>query len=119
MNLSHEAEFSNIVTKRDRSGIWKSWVEKATTDADAARKVGMYVRRPAEELYDLEKDPYELNNLAADQKYRALMDSLKKQLLAWMDQQGDKGIETEMQAFERQERKKSSAPVKGRSQAAK
>jgi uncharacterized sulfatase len=115
INLSHEAEFSNIVTKRDRSGIWKSWVEKAETDADAVRKVEMYVRRPAEELYDLEKDPYELNNLAADPKYRALMDSLQKQLLAWMDRQGDKGIETEMQAFERQERKKSSAPVKGRS----
>jgi uncharacterized sulfatase len=116
MNLSHEAEFSNIVTKRDRSGIWKSWVEKAETDADAAHKVGMYVRRPAEELYDLQRDPYELSNLAADPKYRPLIDLLKKQLLAWMDQQGDKGTETEMQALERQERKKSSASVKGRSQ---
>jgi uncharacterized sulfatase len=116
MNLNHKAEFSNIVIKRDKGGIWKSWLEKAKTDADAARKVEMYVRRPAEELYDLKKDPYELNNLADDPKYRVLMDSLKGQLLAWMDRQGDKGIETEMLAFERQGRKKSSASGKGQSQ---
>jgi len=106
MNLNHDAEFSNLVTKRNNGGFWKSWVEKAKMDPDAADKVEMYVRRPAEELYDLEKDPYELNNLADDPKYRPLMDSLRKQLLTWMGQQGDKGIETEMQAFERQGRKK-------------
>jgi N-sulfoglucosamine sulfohydrolase len=109
MNLNHKVEFSNNVTERDTGSFWKSWVEKAKTDADAARKVKMYMRRPAEELYDLEKDPYELNNLAGDPKYRPLMDSLRKRLLSWMGQQGDKGIETEMQAFERQGRKESTA----------
>jgi len=102
MNLNHYAEFSNLVTKRNNGGFWRSWVEKAKTDPDAAGKVEMYVRRPAEELYDLQKDPYELNNLADDPRFRPLMDSLRKQLLAWMDQQGDKGVETEMLAFERQ-----------------
>ncbi|MHC4528748.1 MAG: sulfatase/phosphatase domain-containing protein, partial [Planctomycetota bacterium] len=109
MNLNHKVEFSNNVTTRDNGRYWKSWLEKAKTDPDAAAKVQMYVQRPAEELYDLEKDPYEMNNLAGDPKYRRLMDSLRKQLLAWMGQQGDKGIETEMQAFERQGRKKSTA----------
>jgi len=106
MNLNHKVEFSTNVTKRDPGGFWKSWLEKAKTDLDAARKVEMFVRRPAEELYDLEKDPYEINNLAGDPKYRPLTDSLQKQLLKWMEQQGDKGIETEMLAFERQDRAK-------------
>jgi len=106
MNLNHKSEFSNNITERDTGRFWKSWVEKAKTDADAARKVKMYVRRPAEELYDLEKDPCEVNNLAGDPQYRPLMDSLQKQLLKWMEQQGDKGIETEMLAFERQGRVK-------------
>jgi uncharacterized sulfatase len=109
MNLNHKARFSNIVTKRDNAGFWESWVEKAKTDPCAARKVEMYVHRPAEELYDLEKDPCELNNLSDDPKYRSLMDSLKKQLLAWMDRQGDKGIETEMLAFERQGRRRAAS----------
>jgi N-sulfoglucosamine sulfohydrolase len=109
MNLNHKAQFSNNVTKRDNGRFWKSWVEKAKTDPDAAKKVEMYLRRPAEELYDLEKDPYEINNLAGDPKYRPLIDSLRKRLRSWMGQQGDKGIETEMQAFERQGRKQSTA----------
>jgi len=109
MNLNHKSRFSNIITERDRGGIWSSWVEKARTDPDAAKKVEMFIYRPAEELYDVEKDPYELNNLADDPKYRSLMDSLKNRLLAWMDQQGDKGIETEMLALERQGRRKSAA----------
>jgi uncharacterized sulfatase len=119
MNLNHRAEFSNNVTKRDNGGFWKSWVEEAKTDADAARRVEMYVHRPAEELYNLQRDPYELSNLADDPKYRALMDSLRTQLLAWMDRQGDKGLETEMLAFERQGRKKSSTRGKGRGRKAK
>jgi uncharacterized sulfatase len=109
MNLNHKIEFSNNVTKRDTGHFWKSWLEKAKTDPDAAKKVEMYVQRPAQELYYLEKDPYEMNNLAGDPKYPPLMDSLRKRLLSWMGQQGDKGIETEMQAFERQGRKKSTA----------
>lgn len=109
MNLNHKVEFSNNITKRDTGSFWKSWVEKAKTDPDAAKKVEMYVRRPAEELYDLEKDHYEINNLAGEPKYRPLMDSLRKRLRTWMGRQGDKGIETEMQAFERQGRKKSTA----------
>jgi uncharacterized sulfatase len=106
MNLNHKAQFHNLVTERGNGGFWRSWIEKAKTDADAARKVGMYMRRPAEELYDLERDPCELNNLAGHAKFRPLMDSLQKRLLAWMEQQGDKGIETEMLALERQGRKK-------------
>jgi len=112
MNLNHKSRFRNIITEKDRSGIWKSWVEKAKTDSTAAKRVEMYMHRPAEELYDIEKDPYELNNLDSDPQYRSLMDSLKKRLLAWMDQQGDKGIETEMLAFERQGRRKSPATGK-------
>jgi uncharacterized sulfatase len=111
MNLNHKSSFSNLVTQRGNGGYWYSWLAKAKGDPDAAAIVEMYVRRPVEELYDLQKDPYEVHNLADDAKYRPLMNQLQKQLLAWMEQQGDKGIETEMQAFERQGRK-STVPVK-------
>ncbi len=40
-------------------------------------------RRGDEELYDLERDPYELDNLAARPEQRALMDRLRGEILAW------------------------------------
>jgi hypothetical protein len=48
------------------------------------------------------KDKYEWNNLADDPKYAKIKSTLRKKLYAWMDQQGDKGAATEMEAFEHQ-----------------
>ncbi len=66
----------------------------------------MYQHRPAEELYDLRVDPYELKNIAADPANRELVASLRKRLEDWMKEQGDRGVETEMLAFERQRKRK-------------
>jgi uncharacterized sulfatase len=52
--------------------------------------------RPAEELYDLRKDPHELNNLADNSARQKVLASLRKKLDAWMKQQGDLGMEAEM-----------------------
>lgn len=99
-----ENEFQNVVTDEDRSGFWKSWVRDSATDERAARLVKRYRQRPAEELYDLTKDPWEMNNLAAEPQYRGIKATLRKELDAWMAQQGDKGIETEKLAKTRQGR---------------
>jgi len=40
-------------------------------------------------LYDLEKDPYEMNNLVGSPSASALMSELDKKLLAWMERVGD------------------------------
>ncbi len=40
-------------------------------------------------LYDLEKDPYELHNLAADPAAASVRDSMEKQLASWMKKTGD------------------------------
>ncbi|MCH6233881.1 sulfatase [Cognataquiflexum rubidum] len=45
--------------------------------------------RPEEELYDVVKDPYQLNNLAAEPESQAVKEQLKTQLLAWMTETGD------------------------------
>ena len=77
-------------------GVWGSWKEKARTDTFAAERVRMYHHRPAQELYDLTKDPYELKNIADDPAQQKLFTSLRKKLDAWMKQQGDRGMEAEM-----------------------
>ena len=47
--------------------------------------------RPAEELYDLETDPYETNNLATNPRYDTARNELAAQLDAWITETGDMG----------------------------
>lgn len=96
-NLSHESPFKNIVNNgRGSADFWNAWVEAAKTDQHIARLVDRYRHRPAEELYDLDTDPFEQNNLADDPQHRARIDAMNTKLKAWMKQQGDKGVATEM-----------------------
>lgn len=47
--------------------------------------------RPEEELYDLENDPYELNNLADDPRYQDVLRELRGKLEKWIEETGDQG----------------------------
>ena len=44
---------------------------------------------PFEELYDMETDPFEQNNLAKNSEYKDLKEKLAAEMFAWMKQQGD------------------------------
>ena len=79
-----------------------SWQEDAKTAPKLAARVEWLFKRPAEELYDIQSDPYEMKNLAADPEYASIKTRLREQLDAWMTQQGDKGMETELIAISRQ-----------------
>ena len=100
-NFTPEVKFQNACTY---SNIFKSWQQKAVTNTDAADKVRRYEHRPEEELYDIIKDQYEWNNLADNPKYAKVKAELRKQLLKWMQHMGDKGQQTELEAFEHQNR---------------
>ena len=104
-NLMPEAKFHNTLMEHDKEDYWKSWVKAAETDEFAATRVKLYQHRPAEELYDLTKDPYEFTNVADKPGNREILETLRARLDAWMEQQGDKGIETEL-AGKRKKKKK-------------
>ena len=92
-----------------RTNYWDSWEKmavkassimpatpqtSATTTAQkdpafAAFVVNRYHARPAEELYDLEADPYEQTNLAADPAQAARLAAMRRQVDDWMSEQGD------------------------------
>lgn len=46
--------------------------------------------RPAEELYDLEKDPYEINNLVNDPGHKDILAGLRSKLNTWLEE-ADRG----------------------------
>lgn len=68
-----------------------SWEEAAGKDHHASLILNRYRQRPGEELYDLEADPDELNNLAADPRFADTVISLRQELTKWMADQNDNG----------------------------
>lgn len=48
--------------------------------------------RPTEELYDLENDPFEINNLAGDRKYQPQLKKMKSALEQWMSETNDPAL---------------------------
>jgi uncharacterized sulfatase len=66
-----------------------SWIPKAMKDKHAKVLVHKLHHRPEYELYDLSKDPYELENHADDPKHKKTFDRLKKALRAKLKQLGD------------------------------
>jgi N-sulfoglucosamine sulfohydrolase len=78
---------------RNRAGngilYWKTWLKEAETNPAAAAVVKRFIERPAEELYDLNADPYERNNLAANPKQADRLAAMRAELKSWMKEQGD------------------------------
>lgn len=103
LNLTPDTPFQNNLTenKGGWTEFWPTWVEAAKADPFAQETVQRYQWRPAEELYDVVNDPYELNNLADEKNLRSIKNDLRLRLLRWMDEQGDKGQETELAALSR------------------
>jgi len=95
----------------------ESWQADAKNDPALAARVAHLFNRPSEELYDLQADPYEMKNLAADPALAEIKAKLQTQLDTWMVQQKDKGLETENLANTRQGKSdegEPKAPKKGK-----
>ncbi len=52
--------------------------------------------KPAEELYDLENDPFEINNLAREPRYQTELNELSEKLSEWQRTSGDLGLISEI-----------------------
>lgn len=77
--------------ERDDGAVYQTWIEKAKTDKAAAELLQKVHHRPAEELYDLANDPYELNNLAADPDKKETLEQLRNDVVVWRAELNDNG----------------------------
>lgn len=64
-----------------------------------AQSKWMAQRRPQEELYDVQKDPLELHNLADNPRYEELLRSFREKLNSWIHQTADRGRQPEDESF--------------------
>lgn len=93
-NLTPEKEYHEKHLMKDppsNTGVWEAWKSSENTDPEAKRLIDRFVHRPEFEFYDVENDPWEMNNLADKPEYRNRIKKMKKELEKWMEQQGDKG----------------------------
>ncbi len=75
---------------------WQSWVWESANSQRTYDLVKRYTTRPPEQLFDLEVDPYEMNNLAGNPQYANVLARLSTELDEWMALQGDPGIEQDL-----------------------
>jgi N-sulfoglucosamine sulfohydrolase len=85
-NLYPELEFPHA------SDLWESPTWQATVKRGGQlgkRSLDAYLHRPAEELYDLEKDPDEVVNLAAQSQHRSMLERLRRETHEFRKRTGD------------------------------
>ncbi len=91
-NVYPEREFSNLVM--DVSVSWRDLSARAEAgDGDARHKVERLRHRPPEEFYDLEADPWELENLAERPDLAQHKQDLRERLRRHLERQGDPLLE--------------------------
>ncbi len=69
--------------------VWKSLYDQGKLNAAQSR---FWETKPAEELYDLQTDPDEVHNLAADPDHKERIERMSKALRAWQLQIRDVGF---------------------------
>ncbi|KIX03799.1 uncharacterized protein Z518_07352 [Rhinocladiella mackenziei CBS 650.93] len=70
-------------------GIRNSAAKHGGTAMVGPRKLKDYIRRPPEELYDLDADPAEVHNLAKDPEYADVVREMRADLERWQADTGD------------------------------
>ena len=97
LNLNPENLWTTHFTKvpgipESHKEVWDTWIEKARTDPQTAQLVDTIEHHPAEELYDLQADPYELNNIAGKPEAAQILKKLRQKLKEWMVAQNDPAL---------------------------
>jgi uncharacterized sulfatase len=71
---------------------WPTWMAHSWNNPTIYGLVKRYMVRPAEELYRLSEDPYEMTNLADRAEFAEVKARLAKELDRWLAEQKDPGV---------------------------
>ncbi|MFO0865260.1 MAG: sulfatase [Gemmataceae bacterium] len=81
VNLDHQKDFP-FASDLWSSPSWQS-VRAGKLKTMGQKSVESFLRRPKEELYDLENDPNELKNVAANSEHETVLRGLRTRLRQW------------------------------------
>lgn len=91
------SQFVSYTEEMPTMQIWRRLSESGKLEGPAARYFSP--AKPVEELYDTQRDPHQVDNLAQDPNYAAVLVRMRAECEAWMTRTGDLGLlpEFEMQ----------------------
>ncbi len=81
------------MAKNSRLVWWPALKEaEAAGDPSAVALLKKFHNRPAEELYKVDSDPYEMENLSGNPECAGVKKRLHTELIRWMQEQNDPGV---------------------------
>lgn len=95
----------HLTARMPLNPFWDSWMFQTWEDEHAMAMVKRYMVRPAEQLYRLDLDPNEMQDLSGDPAHEKALRRLSAELDRWMKEQGDPGGEIDNKAVWEEARK--------------
>lgn len=92
-NYQPEKTYAQRLDYMDEMPAMKDWRRLAAAGQLTGGQKNWFVQtKPIEELYDTEKDPYELNNLAGQDQFAQRLDRMRTATERWQEQIADTGM---------------------------
>lgn len=89
-NHMPERPYVQFLPYRDQMPLMQEILQmRENGTGNEIQRLWLAVRKPPEELYDLKRDPHEINNLATDPRMKEVKDRLSSALDRWIEQTGD------------------------------
>ncbi|MBA2354390.1 MAG: sulfatase-like hydrolase/transferase, partial [Acidobacteria bacterium] len=101
-NFQPELPYAGHVIYRNQSAILQEWFKlQAERRLTGPAALWMRTSRPPEELYDVRRDPHQVDNLAAAAAHRGTLERMRSAVTDWMTRIGDQGLITESEMIQR------------------
>ncbi len=101
-NFMPEKPYAQPIPYRDKMPIMQEW--RRLNDENALKgpqKLFFQETKPAEEFYDTQNDPHEINNLIDSPEHQDRIKNMRRELETWSKQTGDLGGTPEDELIER------------------
>ncbi|MFW9842849.1 MAG: sulfatase [Candidatus Thorarchaeota archaeon] len=101
-NFTPDIPYAQTIPYMEKMPIMQQW-RKLHSEGKLAGPQKLFFEhpKPDEELYDIEKDPHEVNNLAASPGHQHILKKMRAALQTWMKETSDLGAVPEDKLIER------------------
>jgi N-sulfoglucosamine sulfohydrolase len=88
LNLAHQLPYP-FASDLYEAPTWQAAVKDGMDGLYGKRRIGDYIQRPRHELYNMEADPAEIENLASNPEFERTLRNLQDRLRAFQEASGD------------------------------
>ena len=101
-NFAPELPYAGHIIYRNQSAIMQEWFRlQAGGKLTGSAALWMRTNRPGEELYDVQADPHQVRNLAADPAHKDRLERMRGAVTTWMRDSADQGLINEAEMIQR------------------